>query len=114
MRTPKRRRTSVYSHERVFAWGAAVLLFVIGDFGTTAVGIRMVGATEAHPVGRVVLTSFGILGILGAKVLAILCVLAAQRRVNSGGLAGPVTLAVVGLALTTWNSVVIYALASSP
>jgi uncharacterized membrane protein len=91
-----------------------VLLFVVGDFGTTAVGIRMVGATEAHPVGRMVLASFGTLGILGAKVLAVLGVLAAQHRVNSGGLAGPVTLAVVGLALTTWNSVVIYALASSP
>lgn len=114
MPTPKHHRAPAHRRERIFAWGAAVLLFVVGDFGTTAVGIRMMGATEVHPVGRVVLASFGVLGILGAKVLAVLGVLAAQRQVNSRGLTGPVTLAVVGLFLTVWNSLVILTLAPSP
>lgn len=107
-RVPQRRST----RQVATWWCLAGLLFVVGDLGTTALGLHVVGASEAHPVGRTVLASFGILGILGAKALAIITLLVLAPLLDRSRIAAPATLAVMGLGITAWNLVVVCALAA--
>ncbi|AGM11219.1 hypothetical protein M197_gp54 [Haloarcula hispanica tailed virus 2] len=93
-------------------WAAVLLVFVGGDVGTTLYGLHVAGAVEGHPVSAVVLQSFGLLGMLGAKVIVVLAALTLSRLPRNAyvRVSSPLTLLLVGTFLTTWNTVVILAL----
>lgn len=47
-----------------------VAVVLIGDVGTTVVGLHL-GLTEANPVARVAIEGYGVIGLLALKVVAV-------------------------------------------
>jgi hypothetical protein len=91
-------------------WRVAVLLFVLGDLVTTALGLHA-GATETSPVGQTLLGVGGLWALAGAKVAFVGALWVARRWVPRQWRAGiPLGLALVGGATTGWNLAILAAL----
>jgi hypothetical protein len=89
-------------------WVVAFLFYGLGDAVTTLLGLRGDGASEAGPVALYALEHGGTPGFLAVKFAFIgVCFLAWYLVDTPGRVAIPLALAVVGVAVTAWNLVVL-------
>lgn len=92
------------------AWLVAVLFFGVGDVVTTGVGVELFAVAEQNPVPAMVLQRYGVPGVVGLKLLVIACFGLLWRAFPRPYCAGiPLGLAVIGLAVTAWNLLVLFA-----
>lgn len=89
-------------------WLLAVLLFGVGDVVTTGVGLGLPGVVEADPIARTLIDSFGVVSIVGLKLLAFALCYAIWRIVPRPYCQGvPLGLAGLGGAVTVWNTLIV-------
>lgn len=89
-------------------WALALLLFVVGDVVTTGIGYRMEGVVEASPLPAILLAHFGVIALLGLKLLVVgVCYLlwVAVPREYAVGI--PLGMALLGGIATGWNATVL-------
>lgn len=100
--------TKLLAHERLL-WALAVLAYGIGDSLTTFVGLEVSGVVEAGPIAGPAIEHFGrgglllIKGILFTTFATVYAILSTPGRV-----AIPLALIVVGIAVSAWNSMMIW------
>lgn len=89
-------------------WVVAILFFGVGDILTTRLGYAVPVVVEAGPVAAPLVTQYGIgmLVVLKAATLGVgyLCCRYVPRPHAVGS---PLALAVVGVAVTGWNTIVL-------
>lgn len=90
-------------------WAAALLFFGVGDVFTTVVGVVGVGSVaEGGPLVAWLLSRHGLAVLLALKLLTFGVGYAlwtsVPRPYNAGA---PLALAVLGVAVTTWNATVL-------
>ncbi|MFB6106939.1 MAG: hypothetical protein ABEJ70_08200 [Halobacteriaceae archaeon] len=91
-------------------WVLAVCFYGVGDGVTTVAGLRATHAAEAGPVALHVLSIGTVPGIALLKVGLLGVAFVAWAAVESAGrVAIPLSLAVVGVAVTCWNLLVLAA-----
>ena len=89
-------------------WILAVMFFGVGDLVTTAIGLQVTGVVELSPVlaqfsGRMVYVM-----MLCLKVVAFAgCYLLWRALPGPHAISAPLVLAVIGILVTLWNSVVL-------
>ena len=89
-------------------WILALVFFGVGDLVTTAIGLQVTGVVELSPVlaqfsGRTVYVM-----MLCLKVAAFAgCYLLWRAVPGPHAISAPLVLAVIGILVTTWNSVVL-------
>lgn len=89
-------------------WLAAVVLYGVGDFVTSSVGIGTGRAAEAGPVAVGLVDHYGLVGLLALKVGTFALAYAVWRLARaSDRVAVPLALVVVGAAVTLWNLLVL-------
>lgn len=89
-------------------WIAAVLLYGVGDTATTFWGLSTGGVAEAGPIARPLIDAYGPVALVGIKVVVFVSFYAAWRVLETPGrVAIPLALAVVGAAVTGWNTTVV-------
>lgn len=89
-------------------WACVGVFFVGGDLGTTGLGYLVPGVVEWNPSIATVLDTYGFLGMLPLKVIAVLGALFLYRVVpRPNDVAVPLGFAVVGMGVTAWNLVVL-------
>ena len=89
-------------------WLLALVLFVVGDVVTTGIGYQMEGVVEASPLPAILLSHFGVLALLGLKVLVVGCcylLWVAVPREYAVGI--PLGMALLGGVATGWNTTVL-------
>jgi len=90
-------------------WIAAVLSYGFGDFVTTTVGLSQQGIVEVGPVAGPVVDAYGTPGLVVLKSGTLAGSYAVWRLVPQPQRVGiPLGLVSVGLAVTLWNSVMIW------
>ncbi|WP_336337566.1 hypothetical protein [Haloarcula brevis] len=105
-RQPARRPAQ--SNAVVALWAVAVAFFGVGDLVTTVVGYSVTGVTELSPVVKLLLERHALLALTGLKVVAFLGFFAVWKYVSWPYSAGvPLGLALLGVAVTIWNTGVI-------
>lgn len=91
-------------------WVLALLTFGVGDVVTTWLGLRISGVVEVGPVTTPIVQRYGIAAILGLKGLVFAGGFLAWRLLPPPHRVGiPLGVAVVGVAVTCWNAVVLLA-----
>ena len=94
-------------HDR-WVWIAAILLYGVGDTVTTLWGISTGGVTEAGPVAKPLIETYGHAALVGIKAVIFPAFYALWRFLRtSGRIAVPFALAFVGGIVTVWNLLVI-------
>jgi len=89
-------------------WAVAVLFFVVGDVVTTGIGYRMQGVVEASPVPAILLANFGIVALLGLKLVVVACCYLLWITVPRQYAIGiPLGMALLGAVATGWNTTVL-------
>lgn len=93
---------------RTRLWALAFLFFCVGDVVTTHVGLSMHGVVEAGPVVAPLLREHGLAGMVLLKAVIVGGAYGATRIVPDPQSVGvPLGLALVGVAVTGWNLVVL-------
>ena len=90
-------------------WAVGVLFFGIGDVVTTYIGLGLDGVSEQHPIGVLLLDQYGLIAMVGLKLLAFcgfFVLWRYARRPYSLGV--PLGLALLGAAITAWNLHIIW------
>ncbi|MFW6320389.1 MAG: hypothetical protein ACOC0Z_00945 [Halohasta sp.] len=91
-------------------WLLVVASFGVGDLVSTVVGLRLPGVVEAGPVAAPVFDRYGLAGMVGLKLVTIVAGYGCWRALPAPHRVGvPLGLAVVGVAVTGWNTVVVSA-----
>ena len=89
-------------------WVVVVAFFGVGDLMTTAIGVQISGIIEVGPVVAVVIEQYGIGGIVLLKLLTIGVSYGAWQVLPPPHRVGvPLGLAVVGVVVTGWNTVIL-------
>jgi len=89
-------------------WVAAVAFFGVGDLTTTTIGLGLAGVVEAGPVVGPAVDRYGIAGIGLMKLLVLGGSYGLWRAVPAPHRLGvPLGIAVVGVAVTGWNTAII-------
>lgn len=89
-------------------WALALLLFVVGDVVTTGIGYRMEGVVEASPLPAILLSHFGVIALLGLKVLVVgVCYLLWVLVPREYAVGIPLGMALLGGVATGWNATVL-------
>ncbi len=89
-------------------WILALLFYGIGDTVTTLVGLSTGGAAEIGPLAGPAMEHYGSAGLLGIKIVIFGLFWFVWTVIDSPGRAAvPLALALVGVAVTIWNSLVI-------
>ena len=101
--------TTLSDHEGT-VWAVAVLAYGVGDTLTTYVGLRSGRGAEAGPLAAPLVEGFGILGLVGLKLLTLALFYTTWRLARPPArVAVPLAVAVVGVGVTAWNLAVISA-----
>lgn len=91
-------------------WAVAILAYGVGDTLTTYVGLRSGRAAEAGPLAAPLVEAYGILGLVGLKVVTLgLFYLTWRVGRSPARVAVPLAVAVVGIGVTAWNLAVVSA-----
>lgn len=99
---------SLERHSRLL-WWLGIGFYGVGDTLTTVAGLWAGRGVEAGPVVGTAMQQFGLPGLFLVKVAALAGFYLAWRVVRSPGRVGiPLALAVVGVAVTGWNGVVLF------
>lgn len=97
------------SHQSTL-WVVALLLYGVGDLVTTTVGLGRQGIVEIGPVAGPVVEAYGTLGLVVLKSGTLAGSYAVWRVAPQPQRVGiPLGLMVVGLAVTAWNTAMIWA-----
>mgnify|MGYP006275828315 FL=1 len=89
-------------------WLLAVGFFGVGDLVTTAVGLRLSGVVEAGPLVGPLIDRYGVGSLFVLKSLALAGSYGVWRVVPAPHRIGvPLGLAVLGVAVTGWNTVIV-------
>ena len=89
-------------------WLLAVGFFGVGDLVTTAAGLRLSGIVEAGPLVGPLIDSYGVGSLVVLKCLALVGSYGIWRLTPPPHRIGvPLGLAVLGVAVTGWNTVVV-------
>lgn len=89
-------------------WALALVFFVVGDVLTTGIGYRMDGVVEASPLPALLLAQFGLVALVGLKLLVVGCcylLWVAVPREYAVGI--PLGMALLGVISTGWNATVL-------
>ncbi|MEF8877823.1 MAG: hypothetical protein V5A60_14000 [Haloarculaceae archaeon] len=93
-------------------WGLAVAFYGLGDLLTTVVGLVSGRAVEAAPVASVLVAQYGPAVVLPLKLASFLLFYLVWRAVPEPHSVGvPLGLALLGVLLTGWNTLVLLGLA---
>ena len=93
-------------------WLAAVATFGVGDLLTTGVGLSHPRIVEAGPVPELFPRQHGLPGLVGLKVLVFGTLFALWTRLPEPHRVGvPLAIALVGVVVVVWNTLVIAAVA---
>lgn len=91
-------------------WVVAVLAYGLGDTLTTWVGLRSGRGAEAGPLAAPLVETYGILGLVGLKVVTLALFYLVWRVARPPArVAVPLAVAVVGVGVTAWNLAVVSA-----
>lgn len=91
-------------------WVVAILAYGVGDTLTTYVGLRSGRGAEAGPLAAPLVETYGILGLVGLKVVTLgLFYLTWRFARPPARVAVPLAVAVVGIGVTAWNLAVVSA-----
>lgn len=89
-------------------WLVALIFFVVGDVVTTGIGYRMEGVVEASPLPAMLLANFGLIALLGLKVLVVgICYLLWVSVPREYAVGIPLGMALLGVLSTGWNTTVL-------
>jgi len=89
-------------------WLLAVGFFGIGDLVTTTVGLRLSGIVEAGPLVGPLIDRYGVGSLFALKSLALAASYGIWQLVPSPHRVGvPLGLAVLGIVVTGWNTVIV-------
>lgn len=89
-------------------WLLAILFYGIGDTVTTRIGWSAEHTAEAGPIALPLIETAGIGGLVALKLVFFgLCYLAWYLVESPGRVAIPLALAVAGIGVTLWNSVML-------
>lgn len=100
------------SRERLF-WVMAICFFGAADLATTTIGISLGQVAEAGPVQSPLLEQFGILSVPGLKAAVFAVFYGLWRLIPDPHSFGvPLALTVTGVAVTLWNSTVLFVAAT--
>ena len=89
-------------------WITVLLFFVVGDVLTTYIGLSLPFIGEAAPIAAPLYYSYGFLLLILLKVGFTGGMYLLWRQIDSLSRIGiPLGLALVGLVVTVWNSIVI-------
>ncbi len=92
----------------VWPWVIAIAFFGVGDLVTTGYGTALPAITEGNPIVAALLGEQGIGGLFLLKVAAFGVALVAWRTLDDPHKLGvPISLALIGAWVTTWNLVVL-------
>lgn len=90
-------------------WIAALLLYGFGDLITTTVGLSHHDIVEVGPVAQPIVGAYGTLGLAVLKSATLFGSYLVWRLVPPPHRVGiPLGLAIVGIAVTGWNTAVIW------
>jgi len=90
-------------------WVGALLLYGLGDLVTTIVGLSQQGIVEIGPVAGPVVETYGTLGLVVLKSGTLAASYGVWRFAPQPQRVGiPLGLVVVGLAVTSWNTIMIW------
>ncbi|MFC7227682.1 DUF5658 family protein [Salinirubellus salinus] len=91
-------------------WVVAVLAYGAGDTLTTWVGLRSGRGAEAGPLAAPLVETYGILGLVGLKVVTLALFYLTWRVARPPArVAVPLAVALVGVGVTAWNLAVVSA-----
>lgn len=89
-------------------WWLAITFFGAGDLLTTAFGATTTTVIEGSPIVTSVIHGYGLLGLLGLKIVALVAAYFVWEMLPEPHDVGvPLALGVLGVGLTTWNIFVI-------
>lgn len=89
-------------------WLVAVASYGVGDAATTTVGLWTGAGAEAGPLATALVVRYGLAGLFGLKVGSLLVFYLLWRLAPAPArVAVPLALAVVGVAVSVWNGVVL-------
>ena len=89
-------------------WAVALVFFVVGDVVTTGIGYRMEGVVEASPLPAMLLAQFGLIALLGLKLLVVgICYLLWVSVPREYAVGIPLGMALLGVVSTGWNTTVL-------
>jgi hypothetical protein len=90
-------------------WVLGVLFFGVGDLATTAVGLGTESATERNVVPALLVDRYGIVALLGLKLLAFgVCYVLWRVAGQPYRLGVPLGLSLLGVVATGWNLAVLF------
>ncbi|MDS0221819.1 hypothetical protein NDI54_10720 [Haloarcula sp. S1AR25-5A] len=97
------------SNAAVALWAVAVVFFGVGDLVTTFVGYSITGVTELSPVVKLLLEQHAFVALTGLKAAVFVGFFAIWKYVSWPYSIGvPLGLAILGVAVTVWNTGVIF------
>lgn len=89
-------------------WLVAIAFFGVGDLVTTLVGYNITGVTELSPVIKLLLEQHALSLLTGLKVAVFVGFFLVWKRLDKPHSIGvPLGLAVLGVAVTLWNTGII-------
>lgn len=95
-------------YDRVL-WLVVICFFGIGDLLTTGLGMQSSRVVEAGPVAIQVVHRYGIVGMLGLKLIFIETFYQLWKLLDDPYRVGiPLALSVTGVIITVWNVCVLY------
>lgn len=101
-------RTAERRSRHHWLWAFAVLSFGLGDAVTTALGVGAEGLVETGPVATPLLQQFGLVSMVVLKLAVFGAGYLAWRGLPRPHRVGiPLGLAVVGVVVTAWNSLLL-------
>ena len=100
--------TAYLADRNVLLWGAALVLYGVGDTLTTLWGLSAPGIAEGGPVAGPLIELYGQHALIAIKAAVFGCFYAVWHTLRTPGrVAVPLALAFVGAVVTTWNLAVV-------
>jgi len=89
-------------------WLVAIAFYGVGDLVTTVIGLRISGIIEAGPLVGPLIDQYGVMSLFVLKFLTIGVSYGVRQVIPTTHRTGiPLGLAVLGVAVTGWNTVVV-------
>ena len=99
-------RQSIPLHD--LSWLLVAVFFVLGDVVTTMIGLGLPGVVERNPAVVALLGAHGVAAMIGLKTLVVGVAYLVYRVAPHPHAVGiPLGFAVIGVAVTGWNLVVL-------
>lgn len=92
-----------YFNSKVF-WVSGILLFGLGDFSTTVLGLYTKSLTEVNLIPNIIYNMLGVFGLLLIKIITLFVFYLFWKMSPKKYRIGiPIGITIVGIVITTWN-----------